>query len=412
MKTGSTALIVGTVVVAGVATTTTSTTTTSTTSTTLTTEAIRTQSPKTPPPPPPPPTVTVPAGYTVVPARNFGVVCDGVVDDTARIQTALRSLRPYQALELPAGTCRYSNVMSLYAKSNVMVFGGGRDQTVLKAMDPLRSSFVVSQSSNVILQGFEIYSPNSTVRRSDAISRGIYVEKSNGVIVDSVRVRKVAGAGILYWVSKDGKITNSEVVGSLADAFHITGASSNITLQFNRATGAGDDCFASIGYGTAINTNIQFLDGYCANNKASGISFEGTTGGFAARNTLVRTGVAGIRVASVASYRTGPVYNILLQDNVLEEVRTRQDVGHAAIMLFVGTTGAHVRNVKLDRTTIKNPLTSTGFRAYGKSQVEDVQASLTNTQMVTDSGRIGNPIAIGAYATVNRSGNTCNGGAC
>jgi hypothetical protein len=301
--------------------------------------------------------------------------------------------------------CRYSNTLSLYGKTNVMVYGAGRDSTILRAVDPTRSAFVVSASTNAIVQGLEVHSPNSTVRRGDGASNGIYVERSNAVTIHAVRSRTPAAAGILFWVVKGGKITNSEVVSSWSDAFHITGASSDVTLQYNRATGSGDDCFASIGYGTEINTNIQFYDGYCADNKASGVSFEGTNGGAAARNTLIRTGVAGIRIASVGSFNTGPVSNVHLADNYLE-----QDVGHAAIMMFVGTTGTNVRNVTINRTTIKDPLTSTGFHAYGRSLAEDIQASLTNTQMVSTS--ITRPIYIGAYASVSRSGNTCNGSVC
>ena len=361
----------------------------------------------TPPPPTSPPSTDspIPAGYTVVSARNFGVTCDGVMDDTLALQSALNGLKSYQALELPAGTCLASDNLRLYQKDQVAVVGAGSNSTVIKVSDPAKSSFVVSNSSNVTLRGFEVYSPNSTTRMSDAASRGIYVEKSSNITLDAVRARKTAGAGIVFWVVNGGLINNSEVIGSLADAFHITGSSSNITLQFNRATGSGDDCFASIGYGTSINTNIKFLDGYCADNMASGISFEGTNGGGAARNTLVRTGVAGIRIASVGSYNTGPVDNILLEDNVLDQVRTRTEVAHAAIMLFVQTPGTHVRNISLVRTKIVNPLTGTGFRAFGKSATENVTASLVDTQFVG----VTTAIKVESYATVTGTGNTLNG---
>jgi polygalacturonase len=206
----------------------------------------------TPSPPPSsqaPTAAAIPEGYTIVSARNFGVTCDGVMDDTQALQSALNGLKSFQALQLPAGTCVYSNILSLGPdKTNVMVVGAGKDATILKATDPLRSSFVVANgSANVIVSAFQVYSPSSTTRTVDANGRGIYVDRASNVIVDNVKVVKVSGAGVLFSHVTGGMIQNSEVDDNLADSFHVTTGSSNITMQFIVARRGGDDAFGSIG---------------------------------------------------------------------------------------------------------------------------------------------------------------------
>src|SRR4051812_21722800 len=94
-------LVAGAVAVAGSTTTTTTTTTTTAPTTTTTSATTTTTSPTTTADP-----SALPTGYTTRSARDFGVVCDGVVDDTKAIQAALDGINSYQALQLPAGTCR------------------------------------------------------------------------------------------------------------------------------------------------------------------------------------------------------------------------------------------------------------------------------------------------------------------
>ena len=350
----------------------------------------------------------VPSGYSIVQASSFGVKCDGSSNDTGALQAALNGLKSNQALQLPSGTCIYSNKLTLYAKNNVMIMGAGKDATVLQATDPLHSSLVISQSDTVALSAFQIYSPNSTSRTTDADSRGVYVEKSNKVVIDGVKVRKVAGAGILYYSSTNAQVTNSVVDSSRADAFHFTGTQ-NVLAQYNVALNAGDDCFASIGYGTDINRNVQFLDNTCSDNLASGVSFEGTTGGQAYRNKLTRTGVAAIRVASIIEWRTGAVDQIDMRDNVLDDVKTRTDIGHAAIMVF--STMSNVTNVSIANTTITNPRTSTAAQVMDYVPDAQVSGIKIANMTVKSTGTVSSCIGF-LNASAILSGNTLNGTSC
>ena len=345
----------------------------------------------------------VPAGYTVRQARDFGVACDGAKDDTIALQNALNALGDRQALALPTGTCLTSKQLLLTGKSNVAVAGAGKDRTILQATDPLHSSFIVNFGSNVRLSGFQVFSPRTAgmKRTSDPNSKGFLVKNSSGVILDGVKARQVAGAGVLFNGVRDSKILNSEVVKSLADAFHVTGGSENIVARGNLAEGAGDDGFASIGYNDAFNRNIQFMDNVVRDGWwGSGVSFEGTNGGKAYRNRIYRSGVAGIRIASQRNWKTGPSDNLDFEDNYLEGCVTRANTGHGSIMIFSNFMNIGP-NVTLLRTTIKNPASGPAIKAYGGPRVgANVTARMDDTRM---SG-VHRAFNIGANAVISNGG--------
>jgi hypothetical protein len=351
------------------------------------------------PAPAPTPTPTPTPAPTPAPVPTASLTCKGI-DDTAALQAAFNAGNT----TLPAATCAYSTNLRISGKTNVTIQGAGKDVTVLKALNPLLSSVIVAGGSGVTLKGFTV-TANATARTTDGLSRGIYVDTASNVAIDSVAVRKVAGAGILYYNSTGATVTNSLVDGSLADAFHFTGTS-NVLAQFNTALNAGDDCFASIGYGTGINRNVQFLDNVCSDGAASGVSFEGTSGGQAYRNKLTRTGVSAIRVASISGWGTGAVDSIDLRDNVLDGVRTRTDIDHAAVMVF--TDLKSVTNVSIANTTITNPNTVTAFRVLnytgGISGVTINGAKVTGTMVKQCLGTLN--------ASPVKSGVTLNGVGC
>lgn len=348
--------------------------------------------------------------YSVVSARSFGVRCDGRSNDTAALQRALDSLRPRQALQLPAGTCLYSRQLVLRGKNAVTIFGAGKDATILSAADPLHSSFILTGCSRVVLRSFQVTSPRSGGRTSDASSRGFYVERSSGVTLDRIKATRVAGAGILFHQVADSSVIGSDVVASRADAFHFTGGSANILVRNNRASGAGDDCFASVGYGAEINRNIRFLDNACSDNRGSGITFEGTSGGQAWRNRLTRTGVAAMRVASAGDWNTGPADRIELRDNVLTDVKTRGDVDHPAVLVY--SSRARVTNVRISGTRIISPRAETPVRVIDyQGPGRTISGITVSGTRVTGRGRRG-PCIGRVNTSVAASGNTLNGAAC
>jgi hypothetical protein len=416
------AMVVGAVVVGvGYATTTTSTTST------ITAEGTAASTPT------PTPTATtmsatttastsIPAGYTVRAARDFGVRCDGVKDDTVALQNALNALKSQQALQLPSGICITSKQLNLWNKSGVFVAGAGKDSTILQAKDPLHSSFIVYASSKVVLSGFQVYSPNTgaTQRTSDPNSKGFFVAKSSYVTLDGIKARNVAGAGVLYNATTNSSILNSEVESSHADAFHATGASQNILMQFNKANRAGDDCFASIGYaGSGVNRNIRIFDNECYDNLGryghgpggSAVGIEGTMGAQVYRNKGVLTGGAGLRVASQKNWNSAGSTDIDFRDNVLINARQNQKIGHPAVLVF--TTKNSISNVSFSNTTVSYPLTWAGAQVlnYVPGNAK-IGVAITNMPITSD-GRVTNCVGKSSSGvTLSKSGVTLNSRAC
>ncbi len=394
------ALFLGSVVVGvGYATTTTSTSNTSTiTGEAKQTEAISLSASSTPTPTPT--SSAVPEGYTVRAARDFGILCDGVKDDTVALQNAFNALRSYQALQLPAGTCKISKQVMLSTKSYVAVVGAGKDATILRAVDPLHSSLIVYKGNYVTVAGLQVYSPNTgaTQRTSDPNSKGFFVLRSSYVTLDGVKANNVAGAGVLLTHTSNSSILNSEVYASHADAFHVTGASQNVLMQFNKATRAGDDCFASIGYVNAgVNRNIRIFDNQCYDNLGryghgpggSAVGIEGTSGAQVYRNKGVLTGVAGLRVASQSNWNTVGVSDVDFRDNVLVNPRQNQNIGHPAVLVF--TNNGNIENVRFSNTNVTDPLTYVGVQVLNYTpSTASVGVTIDGMPIASSDGRTKN----------------------
>lgn len=353
-----------------------------------------------------------PAGYTVRYAQNYGVVCDGSRDTTAAIRNAVNQVPAYSELQFPAGTCVTSDVIQMNRKNNVIIVGAGQDATIFLAKSPLRSAFIVAGSSNVMVRDLQIYSPNTTGRNDTTPARGIHVDASSGVAIANLKIRNVSGAGVLFYKVNNSKVYSTTVERSRADAFHATGASTGILMQYNKAYNAGDDCYASIGYGNELNRDVKILDNICSDNQASGVAYEGTIGGTAHRNKLTRTGVAGIRIDSQNAYTTGPVENIDIRDNVLTAVRTRTSVDHAAIMVY--TDRQPIKGLTFANNIIQDPNTRIGARVFGLNGVFVSNVTFqNNAARKTTSTLLGRCFSIEQYTSyVNRSGNTLNGVPC
>jgi hypothetical protein len=343
---------------------------------------------------------------------TYGARCNGLNDDTLAIQSALDAVQSGEAVEFPAGTCVVSNVLRLGGKSNVVVYGAGREKSVIRAIDPNKSSFIITDGYQVVVQELQIHSPNATSRGwSGAADRGFYVERGDRIQLSGVKVRNVQGAGILLYSVTNSVVEGSEVIHSWADAFHVTGASAHVTFQNNFTDQAGDDCFASIGYGLSVNSDISILDNVCDLGNASGVSFEGTLGGRALRNLLQRTAVAGIRVAANASWSTGTVSDVQVRENTLVGVRTNTSVDHAAVMVFADRD--EVKNVTLADNVIQNPNTWSAIRALGLNGSVVHDCAITGNRVTDSLGKITRCLSIEAGTVrITTSANTLNGGSC
>jgi len=369
----------------------------------------------------------IPSGYTAVYARNKGAKCDGRSDDSVALQNAINGLAAYQALVLPNANCVTSNALYIRNKSNIALIGYGQKYTFIRATNKYYSAIAIYDSSNILIQGLENHGVNTTTRLNtyDTV-RGIVAHASAGLTVNDVKIFNVSGAGLLFCHAVDSVVKNSEVNSSWADAFHVTCGSNNITFQNNRAIRPGDDCFASIGYGTGYNRNISFMDNYCFGNNrvdnvrhaggGSGVAFDGTLGGKAYRNYSERSGVAGIRIESMLNWNTGSSQQIDAQNNTFVHSRVNSEVPHPVV--FIKANKENVDNVIFSNNTIQDPLTTRGIEVSGTASssgnVIVSNATIKNNRMIDSNNTMTKCVGVNSTTTSNIvvSGNTKNGVAC
>jgi len=350
------------------------------------------------------------SGRRIFKVTSYGARCDGRSDDAAAIQRAFNALPDGAALEFPRGTCNYSKQVILYNKTNVVVYGFGPNISIIRATTQTSSAFTINKGERVKVRDMALVGANTDDRIGYSSARGIYFAESSDVHIENTRVENVAGSGITFWRVQDGIVRNNFVKKSWADGFHITGASSNFVVSNNRAEDTGDDGFASIGYGSAINRNMEFTDNVAIRPMASGVSSEGTIGHRILRNRIVDSDSAGIRVASVASYSTGRVDQTRVENNVLIGVR-RGSIGHAAIMVFAAAQ--NISNVSFNNNRIENARTSRAFQIYGSSPWTIDNIDIRNTTIIDTLNRMNHCIRVGKRVNdLTTGGNSFKGGTC
>jgi len=374
----------------------------------VTTQPVANPSPT---PAPPPVNNDDLRGRNIYRVVDYGARCNGSADDADAIQRAFNALPNGAALEFPRGTCNYSKQVMLNGKTNVVVYGFGMNTSIIRATTQTSSAFTINRGDRVKIRDMALVGANTRERISYAAARGIYFAESSNVTITGTRVENVSGSGITFWRVNTGTVLNNFVKRSWADGFHITGSSSNFVVSNNLAEDTGDDGFASIGYGSARNSNMEFTDNTSIRSHASGVSSEGTENHRILRNTVIDSGVAGIRIASVASYSTGRLNQIRIENNIVRGARTRSEVGHAAVMIFAAAE--NISNVFFNNNRIENPRTDRAFQIYGSNPWTVNTIDIRNTTITDTNNRLNRCITVGSrVSNLSTGGNTFKGGAC
>lgn len=334
---------------------------------------------------------------TTKPIVEAPFVCNGN-DVTGALSQSLRNLSSGQVLKLPFGSCHYSgalgiNAMRLDQKSNVEVVGQGAPSTRLVATDKLRSGFIVSRSSDILLRDFKIEvlrSAGLSERTGNPDATGVYSEHSTKVELRQLAIASPLAQGISLYRTTDSRVTRNFVKLAAADGIHVAGPSSNVVLDQNELFDVGDDALSSIGYSQGAyagqNQNISIRHNRVRFRDVrwgSGVAVEGTAGAQVLGNYIERSGSAGIRIASIEGYAllsgvrypfmTGAVTSVDVTGNELVDVETRADLHHGAI--HIAAEAADVSNIQVIGNTISS-------------------ASLAGT--ATDAIRVGGRVTPGA----------------
>ena len=286
----------------------------------------------------------------VVNAKDYGVKCDGVTDDTAALQAFLSAITAGKRGVLPEGTCLFSNTLTL-ANSQATLIGSGAYSTVLKYVGASTTSDLLliggqaATTLNLDIEGFRVASvPQMTVAASAAI-----------------HVKNV-GRSIFRNVIADGQDGNLHLWNGFwfdqVDDVHLMGFEAwaqNDALRVNGTVGSGAKADLLISHGKI-------------GNSAVGVHVGGAFGGFVAEttddigngtNVLVDTALASENNRELFFGDTFVVDSAATGDNYLINDALANS-GTIAINGWVASSGAgngiHVQNWKSSRISVASPI--------------------------------------------------------
>lgn len=371
------------------------TTTTTTTKPTTTTTTIR-------------PTTTVAPTTTVVPttttssrtvrAVDFGATPNDSTDDQAAIQRAFDSAPVGYTVVFDPGIYLHSGSLTM-RQNNVSLSGYG---ATLRGTSPTNQALIV-RGDNVTIAGISIVNVVN-IRLTAEEHMGISLSFTDGAVVRDVTVDGASATGIFSWESTNYLITNNVVRNTLADGIHSTGNSRFGIVQSNQLTNVGDDCFAVVGYGAELPSNITIQNNSCSGGKARGISVVGGKDILIQNNSITRSAAAGIYLASESGYSTNRVTGIRVIGNTLTEVNTNASIDHGGIFIW-GRPGFITDDVTIENNTITNtiggPAHITSFTSYvtnlrliNNKTFGTKQHRYIETSSYTSSGNTHNSVAI------------------
>ncbi|WP_411347233.1 right-handed parallel beta-helix repeat-containing protein [Paenibacillus sp. WLX2291] len=327
------------------------------------------------------PTIAFTAGAYVPDDRSLSILDFGAVagdnkpDDTAIAAAIQQAKTEGKDVYVPTGTFELSNILTV---NGVTLKGENKDQSILTSTNPECGSIDLTGASPAIRNLSHVYSSLGE-RDGKNEKNSISVKNATNFVVDQIHVQKASTAGIYVTDSIGGTITNNTVQDTQADGIHMTGDSSDITVQNNVVKQVGDDTIAVVSYGKSAKSdgdkgqtnNIRILNndvGY--DSKARGISVVGGRDVLIEGNHIQLTQMAGIYIATETGenneYNTQAVDSITINNNTVD--RTAQDTGrgHADLLVYAGNTP--IDNVTFNNNTSTNA-GKFGTGVWGSGQV-------------------------------------------
>ncbi len=245
--------------------------------------------------------------------KTFGVVGDGITDDSDALKRALSSGGD---LLVPRG--------NYVIKKRVVVSGVGgsvlfEDGSVLLNRDPTQGAIFYQNCSNLTIDGLTTRLDIARALRSFQGS-GILFQRCINLTALALRVEGAHGAGILFDECTTVAANDLYVENTGADGVHFSNCGGvNVTLV--RTKNTGDDGLAFVNYaakpegGAAAAADITIVD-----SKARGIAVVGQSDVHVDRFSINGTAAPGIIVAEDTAYATRIPSRVTIQTGTVQRV--------------------------------------------------------------------------------------------
>lgn len=362
-----------------------------------------------------------------VSAKDFGAVCNGIADDTPKIQAALDTGRN---VFIP----RVSNTATMYCKltaqlslsSNQRIYGEG-DASILRQTAKNQVVIDANGVKGCAVDGIKLYAVGSMSATIDGT--GVRIRGSSArCIVQRVTVTNHRGYGVLVFNSSDNSITantftNSPLINT--DTHNQAGGDVGILGNSSRNIVSGNHCISGNGLGVMVQTitsgdvaneNIISANSI-ANPKQYGIAVYKMNAADSALNNVISKNVIRNVTGAVAQQTLGYIYGSGIYVQGAEDtIVVDNDIHgtHTASVTFLETLapgaigGTNVTRVSVTGNTIQDArMYGITLRDPSKSGASIGYAVIANNTLLTVA-----KTAIQAYerGKVRIAGNAINAG--
>ena len=304
----------------------------------------------------------------IVSVDDFGARGDGVTDDGEAIADALRALDGGGTLVFSPNKTYIKTSLLRVDRPGIKLWGYG---AVLYSvvtdgqLDEQGAAEVALHldAPNTAVYGLTLVSNMRARVEAHPNLSGIWLSSSDQEVIDN----RLEYANIFVREATRFAIARNVVYRSTFDGIHITTDSSFGAIVGNVVRQTGDDMIAVVSYGLgAPNVGRVLIQDNDVSGQywGRGISVVGGYDVEIRHNTVSRTPFgAGILVHSETSYKTSNVNNVLVEDNQIRDVQTREPAynparkwkktGHGAIDVF-GQGSQEVSHVYIANNSIED----------------------------------------------------------
>ena len=276
----------------------------------------------------------------IVHVKDFGAKGDGVTDDTAAINSAIRSMTNGGTLVFEPGKTYLKRRNIIVDRAGVKLWGYGA-KILANATDAEIAASSTPEGKGTAQFSIRLIAANTAVYGLDIISnlRKRLVGHPNNMLftVEGIGQEVIdnqttyGGASVFVYGAKNFKIIHNRAFRTTADSIHIAGygtSAGEVARNFVRE--AGDDMIAVVNYGWQGKLEPDISDiTICDNDVAwsywgRGITVSGGRNIKICRNSIdAITTSAGILIAAEAkSYSTRNVRNVVVEQNKVSRVQT------------------------------------------------------------------------------------------